>query len=127
MTEFKIQNIVSTIDCKFPIRVDKLAQVHAQFCTYDPDFFPALVYRMVRPSTVLLVFVSGKVIITGGFEYRSVLFSHHTNAFPFSFPLLPPPPLQPPRVAPRPKIRSNTWAQCFMHFANNLRLIFSFH
>lgn len=64
-TEFKIQNIVSTVDVKFPIRLDKLSHVHTQFCTYDPDFFPALIYRMVRPRTVLLVFVSGKIILTG--------------------------------------------------------------
>lgn len=63
--EFKIQNIVSTVDIKFPIRLDKLSHVHTQFCTYDPDFFPALIYRMVRPRTVLLVFVSGKIILTG--------------------------------------------------------------
>lgn len=50
---------------KFPIRLDKLAIYHGQFCTYDPDFFPALIYRMVRPRTVLLIFVSGKLIITG--------------------------------------------------------------
>src|SRR5699024_3931449 len=64
-SEFKIQNIVSTVNIKFPVRLDKLALVHSQFCTYDPDFFPALIYRMVRPRTVLLIFVSGKVIITG--------------------------------------------------------------
>ncbi|XP_046920131.2 uncharacterized protein LOC124500135 [Dermatophagoides farinae] len=64
-SEFKVQNIVSTVDMKFPIRLDKLAIYHGQFCTYDPDFFPALIYRMVRPRTVLLIFVSGKLIITG--------------------------------------------------------------
>lgn len=53
------------MDVKFPIRLDKLSHVHTQFCTYDPDFFPALIYRMVRPRTVLLVFVSGKIILTG--------------------------------------------------------------
>ncbi|KAI7690118.1 TATA-box-binding protein [Sarcoptes scabiei] len=63
-SEFKIQNMVSTVDMKFPIRLDKLSVVHSQFCTYDPDFFPALIYRMVRPRTVLLIFVSGKIIIT---------------------------------------------------------------
>ncbi|OTF78755.1 TATA-box binding protein (TBP), component of TFII-D and TFIIIB-like [Euroglyphus maynei] len=64
-SDFKVQNVVSTVDMKFPIRLDKLAIVHSQFCTYDPDFFPALIYRMVRPRTVLLIFVSGKLIITG--------------------------------------------------------------
>lgn len=72
-TEFKIQNMVSTVDIKFPIRLDKLALVHAQFCTYDPDFFPALIYRMVRPRTVLLIFVSGKIIITGAKSRNEII------------------------------------------------------
>lgn len=64
-SDFKVQNIVCTIDVKFPICLDKLSLVHSQFSSYDPDFFPALIYRMVKPRTVLLIFVSGKIIIIG--------------------------------------------------------------
>lgn len=34
-------------------------------CSYEPELFPGLIYRMVRPRIVLLIFVSGKVVLTG--------------------------------------------------------------
>ena len=33
---------------------------------YEPELFPGLIYRMVDPKIVLLIFVSGKVVLTGG-------------------------------------------------------------
>ena len=33
--------------------------------SYEPELFPGLIYRMVRPRIVLLIFVSGKVVLTG--------------------------------------------------------------
>lgn len=32
---------------------------------YEPELFPGLIYRMVDPKIVLLIFVSGKVVLTG--------------------------------------------------------------
>lgn len=40
---------------------------HAQ---YEPEIFPGLIYRMKVPKVVLLIFVSGKVVLTG--EGRAV-------------------------------------------------------
>lgn len=39
------------------------------FClkSYEPELFPGLIYRMVKPRIVLLIFVSGKVVLTGKF------------------------------------------------------------
>ena len=36
-----------------------------RFCSYEPELFPGLVYRMYNPKIVLLIFVSGRIIITG--------------------------------------------------------------
>lgn len=33
---------------------------------YEPELFPGLIYRMKVPKIVLLIFVSGKVVLTGG-------------------------------------------------------------
>ena len=33
---------------------------------YEPELFPGLIYRMRMPKIVLLIFVSGKVVLTGG-------------------------------------------------------------
>ena len=35
---------------------------------YEPELFPGLIYRMVQPKIVLLIFVSGKVVLTGARE-----------------------------------------------------------
>lgn len=65
-TEFKIQNMVASCDCRFPIRLEGLAYEHEEFSTYEPEIFPGLIYRMVDPKISLLIFVSGKVVLTGG-------------------------------------------------------------
>ena len=38
---------------------------HNIFCTYQPNLFPGLIYRPSDMPIVLLIFYSGKVVITG--------------------------------------------------------------
>jgi transcription initiation factor TFIID TATA-box-binding protein len=38
---------------------------HALLYSYEPELFPGLIYRMVKPRVVLLIFVNGKVVMTG--------------------------------------------------------------
>lgn len=63
--DFKVQNLVATVDLRFPIRLENLNQMHGQFSSYEPELFPGLIYRMVRPRVVLLIFVNGKIVFTG--------------------------------------------------------------
>nr|XP_026489512.1 TATA-box-binding protein-like [Vanessa tameamea] len=63
---FKVQNFIATADLRFPVRLEALQQAHGQFTSYEPELFPGLVYRMIRPRVVLLIFVNGKLVITGG-------------------------------------------------------------
>lgn len=56
--DFKIQNLVATVDLRFPIRLENLNQMHGQFSSYEPELFPGLIYRMIKPRVVLLIFVS---------------------------------------------------------------------
>lgn len=63
---FKIQNIVATCDLRFPIKLENLHQVHGQFSRYEPELFPGLIYRLIKPRLVLLIFVNGKIVFTGG-------------------------------------------------------------
>ncbi|CAF1383912.1 unnamed protein product [Rotaria sordida] len=66
--DFKIQNMVGSVDVKFPIRfqnIERIALEHHQFCSYEPEVFPGLIYRMIQPKVVLLIFVSGKVVLVG--------------------------------------------------------------
>jgi transcription initiation factor TFIID TATA-box-binding protein len=57
--------MVGSCDVKFPIRLEGLVLTHGQFSSYEPELFPGLIYRMVKPRIVLLIFVSGKVVLTG--------------------------------------------------------------
>jgi transcription initiation factor TFIID TATA-box-binding protein len=70
--DFKIQNIVASCDIRFPIRLESLAHAHSQFCSYEPELFPGLIYRMITPKVVLLVFVSGKLVLTGAKERKDI-------------------------------------------------------
>ncbi|XP_011344145.1 TATA-box-binding protein isoform X2 [Ooceraea biroi] len=70
--DFKIQNIVATCDLKFPIRLESLNQMHGQFSSYEPELYPGLTYRMVNPKVVLLIFVNGKVVLTGAKERKEL-------------------------------------------------------
>lgn len=79
--EFKIQNIVGSVDVKFPIRLEGLAFAHGHFSSYEPEIFPGLIYRMVKPKIVLLIFVSGKVVLTGAKE-RSETYEAFENIYP---------------------------------------------
>jgi len=63
--DFKIQNIVGSIDVGFCLRLECFHTCHSQFCSYEPELFPGLIYRLHEPKVVLLIFVSGKVVITG--------------------------------------------------------------
>ena len=79
--EFKVQNMVGSCDVRFPIRLEGLASAHAVFCSYEPELFPGLIYRMQQPKIVLLIFVSGKVVLTGA-KKRDDIYSAFENIYP---------------------------------------------
>ena len=51
--DFKVQNIVASCDVRFPIRLEGLASQHAHYSSYEPELFPGLIYRMLRPKVCL--------------------------------------------------------------------------
>ncbi len=81
--DFKIQNIVGSCDIKFPIRLEGLASRHHHFSSYEPELFPGLIYRMMKPKIVLLIFVSGKIVLTGA-KVREEIY----QAFELIYPVL---------------------------------------
>jgi transcription initiation factor TFIID TATA-box-binding protein len=80
-SEFKIQNIVGSCDVKFPIRLEGLAYAHGHFSSYEPELFPGLIYRMVKPKIVLLIFVSGKIVLTGA-KLREEIYQAFDSIYP---------------------------------------------
>lgn len=53
------------------------------FSSYEPEVFPGLVYRMVKPRLVLLIFVNGKVLFTGSKSRQEI-----KEAFDNIYPIL---------------------------------------
>ena len=62
--KIEIQNIVASAKMNFRVNLDLLA-MECENTEYEPEQFPGLVFRLASPKTVMLVFRSGKMIITG--------------------------------------------------------------
>ncbi|MEE1135284.1 MAG: TATA-box-binding protein [Methanocorpusculum sp.] len=64
---YSIQNIVTSADLGSHINLNKIAMsLTLDKIEYEPEQFPGLVYRLDDPKVVVLLFGSGKLIITGG-------------------------------------------------------------
>ena len=50
------------------------------FVHYEPEVFPGLVFRMADPKVVLLIFVTGRVVITGA-KKREDIYSAFTSIY----------------------------------------------
>jgi transcription initiation factor TFIID TATA-box-binding protein len=81
--DFKIHNIVGSCDVKFCVRLEGLASRHHMFSSYEPELLPGLIYRMMKPKVVLLIFVSGKLVLTGA-KVREEIY----QAFELIYPVL---------------------------------------
>lgn len=79
--DFMVQNIVGSCDVGFQIRLEGLHYKHSLFSSYEPELFPGLIYRMKVPKVVLLIFVSGKVVLTGA-KTRDQIYSAFENIYP---------------------------------------------
>ena len=79
MTKFHIENIVANVNAYFKIELEKMLHFikdcnkqikmvdnKKNVCDYEPAIFPGLIFRMVDPKVVLLIFSSGKIVLTGG-------------------------------------------------------------
>ncbi|CAK4331009.1 unnamed protein product [Aphanomyces euteiches] len=62
---FKVCNMMGTSDLRFPIRLEGLLNDHSRFCTYEPELFAGLIFKLVDPKLTFLIFVSGKLVICG--------------------------------------------------------------
>jgi transcription initiation factor TFIID TATA-box-binding protein len=79
LEDIKIQNIVGNALVKMlPNEILDLPRFYNDFniyCTYQPNMFPGLIYRPTSLPIVLLIFFSGKVVITGAKSMQDVYYS----------------------------------------------------
>ena len=69
---FKIQNIVASVGIGQPLMLYELCRDHGAHVSYEPELFPGLVLRISNPKLVLLMFRSGKIVITGAKTMKEI-------------------------------------------------------
>jgi transcription initiation factor TFIID TATA-box-binding protein len=79
--DFKIQNVVGSFAFGKCLRLSILCELQSNFCSYEPELFPGLHWSIHSSdknegSIVLLIFTSGKIVITGARDEESILTQH---------------------------------------------------
>lgn len=62
--EVRVQNIVSSGSLGVSINLDE-ASMTLDNVVYEPEVFPGMIYRMIEPKVVILLFSTGKFVVTG--------------------------------------------------------------
>lgn len=65
--DITVQNIVASADLGTVLNLNAIAVgLGLENIEYEPEQFPGLVYRLATPKVVMLLFGSGKLVVTGG-------------------------------------------------------------
>jgi len=67
--DVKITNVVATADLRQHLDLNMISQL-TPGAKYNPQQFPALIYKLQRPRTTTLLFTSGKMVCTGAKSSR---------------------------------------------------------
>ena len=67
----QIQNIVASANLGVEVHLEKAAYL-LDNSMYEPEQFPGLIYRLDDPRVVLLLFSSGKMVVTGAKKEEEV-------------------------------------------------------
>jgi transcription initiation factor TFIID TATA-box-binding protein len=67
--EWKVENVVATVVVELgssgeKINLNQIAHKYPD-CEYNPERFPGLVMRVVDPKATILIFSTGKMVVTG--------------------------------------------------------------
>ena len=67
--EWKVENVVATVVLDLgtsgkKIDLNQIARKYSD-CEYNPERFPGLVMRVVEPKATILIFSTGKMVVTG--------------------------------------------------------------
>jgi transcription initiation factor TFIID TATA-box-binding protein len=71
--EVHIVNIVASASLGAPVDLEKLAsQPAGGSIMYEPEQFPAVIYRIESPKVVFLIFATGKIVCVGANKEENV-------------------------------------------------------
>jgi transcription initiation factor TFIID TATA-box-binding protein len=69
---FKIHNIVASGTTSYAISISRLHRDYPVVCQYEPENFPGAIFRMEHLNITLLIFASGKIVISGAKSVENV-------------------------------------------------------
>jgi len=69
--EFSVDNVVATADLGVQVNLEGIAHEFLG-CIYEPDQFPAVVYRMDEPKVTFLIFSTGSLVCVGAKTEKDV-------------------------------------------------------
>lgn len=70
----QFKNIVFSANLNMQLNLNKVALgLGLENVEYEPDKFPGMVYRLFVPKVVILIFSTGRLVITGCKEYNDAL------------------------------------------------------
>jgi len=65
--DFRVQNIVASANLGRELNLGTIVLgLELEGMEYEPEVFPGLVYRIDEPKSAILIFSSGRLVITGG-------------------------------------------------------------
>lgn len=64
-SQMKVRNMTATCSIGIPLSLEGFLYAHVDNSTYEPELFPGLIYKLADPKVVMLIFVSGKIVVTG--------------------------------------------------------------
>ncbi|BDC35440.1 MAG: TATA-box-binding protein [Candidatus Methanoliparum thermophilum] len=70
--EIIIQNVVASANLKSEVNLNEIASALTDDIEYEPEQFPGMVYRLRDMNIVVLIFGSGRLVITGARDTESV-------------------------------------------------------
>ncbi|MGV9172922.1 MAG: TATA-box-binding protein [Promethearchaeia archaeon] len=64
--DYKIENVVATVVVDIEEKID-LVQITRKYADveYNPERFPGLIMRITEPKATILIFTTGKMVVTG--------------------------------------------------------------
>ena len=69
--EVHVQNIVASVNLGGEVDVEKTVHI-LERVLYEPEQFPGVIYRMQEPRVVILIFATGKLVVTGAKKEEDV-------------------------------------------------------
>ncbi len=67
----EVQNIVSSVKTDLELNLDRLAY-KLEGVEYEPEQFPGMVFRMIKPKVAILIFSTGRFVVTGAKRIEDV-------------------------------------------------------